>query len=72
MIKNIIITGILILTATIMYSFITKPSDVISAERQQGGGYYFVHRGSRIWVNRSFREGSLSGRYRGGGPHSGK
>ncbi len=72
LVKNLIILAVLLGTAAIFYSFMTTSSDMIGARPRPGGGYYFMHRGNRIWINRSFRHGSMSGRYRGGGPHAGK
>ena len=58
--------------ALLLYSCMTSEDDVVTSNLSAGGGYFFYYGGNRIWVNRSFRESSVSGRYRGGGPHAGK
>ncbi len=53
------------------YQYTPTKEDLIVKHRKNGN-YYFNYGGERVWVNRSFREKSLSGSYRGGGPHAGK
>jgi hypothetical protein len=72
MIKNIFVMIFLILFGGIMYRCTTSTADALDYRRRPGGGYYFIYAGQRVWVNKSFREGSLSGQYRGGGPGAGK
>ncbi len=71
-IKNVIILVVLLGSAYLFFGFVTSSSDMIGARPRPGGGYYFMYSGRRVWINRSFRHGSMTGRYRGGGPHAGK
>jgi hypothetical protein len=74
--KNILINFILfvaiLLFAFLMYRCSITGSDVVRTQHDPGGGYFFYSYGSRIWLNPSFRQGSMSGRVRSGGPRAGK
>lgn len=72
MIKNIILLGILALLALIMYQCSVSDSEIMTSKKNNDGSYFFIYNGNRVWLNESVREGSLSGHYRSGGPHSGK
>ncbi len=72
MIKNLVILGILALMSFVFHTCAKDSGDVVRARRHRTGGYYFITSWRRVWVNRSFREGSMTGNYRGGGPHAGK
>ncbi len=51
----------------------TYSGDVIEMRETTPGIYVINIRGGKsIWANKSFREGSLGGGYRGVGPHAGK
>lgn len=70
--RNVIVFVSLLLSAFLFHRCITSGSDEVTENIQSDGNYYYNSRGTRIWINRSFREGSLSGRFRSRGPHAGK
>ncbi len=71
MLKNLIILVALLGAGFIFRSCASQSEDMVYARRRSTGGYYFIYSG-RVWVHKSFREGSRGGGYRGGGPGVGK
>lgn len=72
MIKHLLTTVVLLLLAFGLFRWAVSESDVVRTRPRRNGGYFIMYSGKRVWVNRSFREGSMSGNFRGRGPRGGK